>query len=57
MAFTIAPGSLGDWRAHLVAHDIPIEMEVPWPRGGRSLYIRDPANNSIEFIDGRVWPD
>lgn len=57
MAFTIPSGTLADWRAHLAAHNIPIEMEVPWPRGGRSLYIRDPANNSIEFIDGRVWPE
>ncbi len=57
MAFTIAPGSLGDWRTHLARHAIPIEMEVAWPRGGHSLYIRDPANNSIEFIDTRVWPD
>jgi catechol-2,3-dioxygenase len=57
MAFTIPSGTLSDWRAHLAAKNIPIEMEVAWPRGGHSLYIRDPANNSIEFIAGRVWPE
>lgn len=57
MAFTIPDGTLNDWREHLAGLNIPIEMEVAWPRGGHSLYIRDPANNSIEFIEGRVWPE
>lgn len=57
VGFAIPAGALEQWRAHLAAHNIPIEMDVPWPLGGRSLYVRDPAGNSVEFIDGRVWPD
>jgi len=57
MAFTIPYGTLRDWRAHLVEHNVPVEMEVPWPLGGHSLYFRDPAGNSVELIDGRVWPE
>lgn len=57
MAFHVPPGALEDWRRHFAARHIRIEMEVPWPLGGRSIYVRDPAGNSIELIDGRVWPD
>lgn len=56
-AFTVPPGELDAWRAHLQAQQIPIEKEVAWPIGGFSLYFRDPAGNSVEFIDGRVWPE
>ncbi|TIX39705.1 MAG: glyoxalase/bleomycin resistance/extradiol dioxygenase family protein, partial [Mesorhizobium sp.] len=25
------------------------------PQGGRSIYIRDPSGNSIEFAEPRIW--
>ena len=56
-AFQVPPGGLDTWREHLASNDVHIEMQVAWPLGGRSIYVRDPAGNSIEFIDGRVWPD
>jgi hypothetical protein len=28
---------------------------VRWPRGGRSLYVRDPGGNSIELASPRIW--
>ena len=31
------------------------ELETTWPRGGRSLYFRDPAGNSGELITPGVW--
>ncbi|WP_227254645.1 VOC family protein [Frigoriglobus tundricola] len=34
---------------------IAIEKEVTWPRGGRSLYIRDPASNSVELVTPGAW--
>lgn len=43
------------WRAHLRSHRVVIEKEVQWPLGGRSLYFRDPAGNSLELITRGVW--
>ena len=43
------------WRSHLTGCGIAIEKEVTWPRGGRSLYFRDPAGNLVELITPGVW--
>ena len=43
------------WRKLLQGHGVPIEKEVEWPRGGRSLYFRDPAGNSVELVTPGVW--
>jgi catechol 2,3-dioxygenase-like lactoylglutathione lyase family enzyme len=47
--------TLNNWRERLQRLDIEIESEVTWPRGGRSLYFRDPAGNSIELITRGSW--
>jgi catechol 2,3-dioxygenase-like lactoylglutathione lyase family enzyme len=39
----------------LRGHDVDIEREITWPKGGRSVYFRDPANNSVEFVEGEIW--
>ncbi|MFN0010847.1 MAG: VOC family protein [Phycisphaerales bacterium] len=57
VAFRVGAGALDQWRVHLASVGVPIEMEVPWERGGRSIYVRDPAGNSVEFVEGRVWAD
>ena len=49
LAFRLPEGDIERWQAHLSAAGIPIEAEVRWPGGGYSLYLRDPAGNSIEF--------
>lgn len=46
---------LDGWRARLQALGVAIEREVSWPRGGRSIYVRDPAGNSVELVAGAVW--
>ena len=51
----VAPGDLDRWRAHLRAVGIAIEADFEWPGGGRSIYIRDPAGNSIELADPAIW--
>jgi catechol 2,3-dioxygenase-like lactoylglutathione lyase family enzyme len=56
IAFAVPAGSLDDWRATLEAQGIPIEREVEWPAGGRSLYVRDPAGNSVELTADEIWP-
>ncbi len=43
------------WKAHLEARGVAIEAEFEWPQGGRSIYFRDPAGNSLEFADPSIW--
>lgn len=47
--------SLAAAREVLAEHGVDVEREIQWPRGGRSLYFRDPAGNSVEFVDGEIW--
>jgi catechol 2,3-dioxygenase-like lactoylglutathione lyase family enzyme len=43
------------WRKLLLSHGVTIEKEVEWPRGGKSIYFRDPAGNSVELVTPGVW--
>jgi catechol 2,3-dioxygenase-like lactoylglutathione lyase family enzyme len=56
IAFAVEPGSLGRWAAALRERGLEIEQEVEWEPGGRSLYVRDPAGNSVELVEGDIWP-
>ncbi|MGH7574100.1 MAG: VOC family protein [Longimicrobiales bacterium] len=47
--------ALEQWRTRLADAGVAIESEVTWPSGGRSIYFRDPAGNSIEFITRGSW--
>jgi len=55
VAFAMPDEELDSWREHLKRLSIPIEMEVAWPEGGRSLYVRDPAGNSVELAPPTLW--
>lgn len=55
LAFRADPPGLDAWRARLAQAGVAIEAEVDWPRGGRSLYFRDPAGNSLEVAEARIW--
>ncbi|HEX8850552.1 MAG TPA: VOC family protein [Gemmatimonadaceae bacterium] len=55
LAFAIDAGALDDWRRHLAGHGIAIESEVTWPRGGRSIYLRDPEGHSVELVTRGLW--
>ena len=46
---------LEGWRARLVAAGVAIEHDHLWDNGARSIYVRDPAGNSVEFADPRLW--
>jgi catechol 2,3-dioxygenase-like lactoylglutathione lyase family enzyme len=54
-ALGIAAEAWEFWRERLQAHGIKIEKEITWPRGGKSMYFRDPAGNSVELITPGVW--
>lgn len=55
LAFAIAPATLAAWRAHLAAAGVALESEVAWPRGGTSLYVRDPDGHSVELATPGLW--
>jgi len=55
LALAARPAELEGWRAQLAEAGVPIEAEVEWKEGGRSLYFRDPAGNSIELAPGTLW--
>lgn len=55
VCFRIDPARYDEWKAHLTSAGFPIEREVNWPSGVRSLYVRDPSHNSVEFMAGDDW--
>jgi catechol 2,3-dioxygenase-like lactoylglutathione lyase family enzyme len=55
LAFAISTDSYQSWKTKLVARNIKIESEVHWPRGGRSLYFRDPEGNLVELATPGLW--
>lgn len=51
-----APGiELERYRERMESSGIPIEKEITWPNGARSIYVRDPAGNSVEFAEPKLW--
>jgi len=55
VAFAAKPQDLEAWRKQLHQAGIPIETEVDWPQGGRSIYFRDPAGNVVELAPRTLW--
>ncbi|MCX7645464.1 MAG: VOC family protein [Rhodobacteraceae bacterium] len=41
--------------ARLERQGVAIEADFRWPNGARSVYVRDPAGNSVEFAEPRLW--
>ena len=54
-ALGIRADDLAGWHEGLAAHGVVVEKDVRWPRGGQSLYLRDPAGNSVELITPGLW--
>jgi catechol 2,3-dioxygenase-like lactoylglutathione lyase family enzyme len=55
VAFTIAKEDEAAWTDHLKAAGIAIESRVAWPRGGFSLYFRDPDRHLLELVSPGCW--
>jgi len=55
MAFAIAAAELPVWEKALDEHGIAIEGRTDWPRGGRSIYFRDPDNHLLELATPGIW--
>jgi catechol 2,3-dioxygenase-like lactoylglutathione lyase family enzyme len=55
LAFAATDAEREKWKQRLVAANVAIEAEIDWKQGGRSLYFRDPAGNSVEFAPLALW--
>lgn len=43
------------WCAHFAALGVAVERLHVWPNGARSVYVRDPAGNSVEVGEAALW--
>lgn len=55
VAFRVSEVELQAWRYHLKKAGLAIEADISWPAGGRSVYVRDPADNSVELASPSIW--
>ena len=55
VCFRASAAELDAWVGRLAAKGIAIEADFEWPRGGRSIYFRDPAGNCLEIAEPRIW--
>jgi catechol 2,3-dioxygenase-like lactoylglutathione lyase family enzyme len=55
IAFVVPDDDLSRWRSRLEQFGVAVEREIDWPEGGTSLYVRDPAGNSIELAPPSLW--
>ena len=56
VAFEVEPRELDACAERLRRRGVEFEQEVDRGDGGRALYVRDPAGNSVELMDGDPWP-
>jgi catechol 2,3-dioxygenase-like lactoylglutathione lyase family enzyme len=55
LAFAVAAADLPAWEERLRNQGVAVESTVTWPRGGRSLYFRDPDGHLLELATPGVW--
>ena len=55
LCFAATAVEIERWKVLLEAKGVDIEADFEWPRGGRSIYFRDPSGNSLEFAEPRIW--
>jgi catechol 2,3-dioxygenase-like lactoylglutathione lyase family enzyme len=55
VAFSVAAEELEDWQRHLTEAEIVLEGRTQWPRGGVSVYFRDPDGHLLEIATPGLW--
>jgi catechol 2,3-dioxygenase-like lactoylglutathione lyase family enzyme len=55
VAFGVGRDELAAWEARLAARKIAIEGRTDWPRGGHSIYFRDPDGHLLELATPGLW--
>ena len=56
IAFSIAADDRAAWEARLKEAAVAIEGRTTWPRGGESIYFRDPDGHLVELATPGLWP-
>jgi catechol 2,3-dioxygenase-like lactoylglutathione lyase family enzyme len=55
VAFSITAAELPVWEKQLAEYKVAIEGRTHWPRGGHSVYFRDPDGHLLELVTPGVW--
>jgi catechol 2,3-dioxygenase-like lactoylglutathione lyase family enzyme len=55
VGFAIATDEIDRWEQRLREFAIDVESRVYGPRGGTSLYLRDPDGHLVELLSPGVW--
>ena len=55
LCFRGSEEEIARWKSHLEANGVAVEADFEWPQGGRSIYFRDPAGNSLEIANPKIW--
>jgi catechol 2,3-dioxygenase-like lactoylglutathione lyase family enzyme len=55
VAFSVDATDLDAWIEQIESRGVDVEARVDWPAGGRSIYFRDPAGNSLELTTPQTW--
>jgi catechol 2,3-dioxygenase-like lactoylglutathione lyase family enzyme len=55
LAFTISAEDEDEWTRLLGTVNVAVESRVVWPRGGFSLYFRDPDGHLLELVSPGCW--
>ncbi|KTC43242.1 glyoxalase [Pseudomonas fluorescens ABAC62] len=56
VCFAIDAQDMPAWEERLQRADIAIEGRTHWPKGGSSIYFRDPDANLVELLTPGCWP-
>lgn len=55
VAFAVTSQELPQWDSHLHSKGVEILSRVSWPKGGQSIYFRDPDGHLLELLTPGVW--
>ncbi|MEL7027598.1 MAG: VOC family protein [Pseudomonadota bacterium] len=55
VCFRVPGDELEAWADRFDVEGIEIEADFHWPNGARSIYVRDPDRNSVEFSEAMLW--
>ncbi len=55
LALSITAADCDAWRSRLDARGVALAGEYRWPRGGTSLYFRDPDGALVELATPGLW--
>ena len=55
VAFSISADELPEWEKRLRVAGVEIEGRTKWPRGGDSIYFRDPDGHLLELATPGLW--